>query len=128
MGSDVVNVACGLTIVPLNSLWFVLEGAWSLRLLKKVLFFRKSFNPLPLSQALQRGALSIRRTSCEGVAHFHFLPEKKAVCAEVEGDREGQDRVFTGAKRGETVLCTEAPQIFTAALPGVWPLNVGFDI
>lgn len=110
MGSDVVNVGCGLIIVPLNSLWFVLAGARRLRLLKKVLFFRKtSTPPFPFSQDLQRGALSIRSTPCEGVAHFHFLPEKKAVCAEVEGDREGQDRVFTGVKREETMLCTEGP-------------------
>lgn len=45
-----------------------------------------------------------------------------------EGDREGQDRGFTAVKRGEAILCMEGPRIPTAALSGVWPLNVGFDI
>lgn len=54
MGSDVVNVGCGLIIVPLNSLWFVLAGARRLRLLKKVLFFRKTSTPPFLSHRIYR--------------------------------------------------------------------------
>lgn len=45
MGSDVVHVGCGLTVVPLNSLWFVLEGAWSLRLLKEDSVLQKKLQP-----------------------------------------------------------------------------------
>lgn len=45
MGSDVVHVGCGLTVVLLNSLWFVLEGAWSLRLLKEGSILQKKLQP-----------------------------------------------------------------------------------
>lgn len=81
-GGDVVCVGCGLIIVPLNSLWLVFHGVWSLSLLREGCFCSHSFSPLKSGwqhpflscRPCREVTLFTRRTSPEQRAHVHFLP------------------------------------------------------